>query len=417
MILRTFSEFSDYVKSCRTSLVAIDIRGTLLKAPRGGHLSRALQNKGIPPDVMAHLDSVVPALVLERYKEATSVVDWTMMTLLEAANLASTLEYPIGPLDIESAFQALNSEYRTKSVALVDDNELRETIVSMRRLGVDVIFAADGPSQRERDVLRSCLPNTAALNLDVFSSELAGINKLSDTYFVRLVELYDRRPSDVLIVGDRIDKDVMPALRAGCHAIHIGSTVDTNFPTAESMGAILASKPERMPHAVVLGRFQPFHSEHARYVLAALEAADHVTVGITHPYAAIEEIGDTRNSDGANPLPLWLRREIISGWARNERIDTRTTVIPIPLSSDGLKSTIRNDTVVLVTDVEPWSRKKISLIESAGFTVNILDVGEKTISGSQIRTMIRNQDHRWREMVPMTVDNDTLKVAYDLIKS
>lgn len=416
MILHTFSEFSDYVTSCRISLVAIDIRGTLLKAPRGGHLSRALQNKGIPTEVMAHLDSVVPALVLERHREATSVVDWTMVTLLEAVNLASTLGYPIGPLDIESAFQTLNSEYRTKSIALVDDNELRETIISMRQQGVNVIFAADGASQRERDVLRSCLPNTAALDLDVFSSELAGINKLSDAYFTRLVEFYDRRPSDVLIIGDRIDKDVMPALRAGCYAIHVGSTVDANFPTAESMGAILASKRKRIAHAVVLGRFQPFHSEHARYILAALEVADHITVGITHPYADIEEIGDSRNNDGANPLPLWLRSEMILGWARNERVDTRTTVIPIPLSADGLKSAIRGDIPVLVTDVEPWSRKKISLIEAAGFTVNILDVGEKTISGSQIRAMIRNQDHRWREMVPTTVDDDTLKLAYDLIK-
>lgn len=417
MILLSHDDLMDFIVRRDIRLVAFDIRGTLLRAPRNGHLTRALRHTTISGETLARLDADVPGRVLDQYRASVSVTDWTLVTLLEAVRLAGELGEPVDSVDVENAFQHLNREYREQSIPLVDDEMLYETVLAMQRGGLRVVFAADGPTQREREVLNSCLPKTASLGLDIYSSELAGVNKLSNDYFARIVAYYDERAADVLIIGDRLEKDVRPAQQVGCHAILVGLSDSYDGPQVQTTRHLLLDTPHRVTRAVVLGRFQPFHLEHERYVLAALERADQVIVGITHPFESMPEPGETRNDDGANPLPLWLRVKLIENWAKRSGFAERLIVTPLPLSQDGLHSSVSPDVPFFITEVEPWNRRKREIIESAGFAVRVLDVGEKTISATDIRELIRAGHSDWQHLIPAAIDQGLMNEAIQLIAS
>lgn len=55
----------------------------------------------------------------------------------------------------------------------------------------------------------------------VTSSASLGVRKPDPAFFERLVSLAGARPDEVAYVGDRVDNDVLPALRAGLVAFHL----------------------------------------------------------------------------------------------------------------------------------------------------------------------------------------------------
>jgi HAD superfamily hydrolase (TIGR01549 family) len=55
----------------------------------------------------------------------------------------------------------------------------------------------------------------------VGSSEGWGVSKPEPAFFSRLCEEADAAPEEIAYVGDRVDNDVEPALRAGMVAVHI----------------------------------------------------------------------------------------------------------------------------------------------------------------------------------------------------
>lgn len=60
------------------------------------------------------------------------------------------------------------------------------------------------------------------LSVDIVtSSDGLGVRKPDPAFFKRLVELAGVSPAELAYVGDRVDNDVVPALRAGCVAIHV----------------------------------------------------------------------------------------------------------------------------------------------------------------------------------------------------
>src|SRR5262249_15295966 len=136
---------------------------------------------------------------------------------------------------------------------------------------------------------------------------------------------------------------------------------------------IAASVSPRLDSGLVLGRFQPLHREHVRYLDAALERVEHLVIGITRPFGEVPEAGGaSRNNTDANPLPYWLRERILLDWADRNRVASRVTVRPVPISDSGLRSVVAPGTTVLITEVEPWSLEKRSVIEEAGHRVIVL---------------------------------------------
>ncbi|MBR7146832.1 MAG: hypothetical protein IKD11_03845, partial [Oscillospiraceae bacterium] len=66
----------------------------------------------------------------------------------------------------------------------------------------------------------------------------------------------------------------------------------------------------------VCGRFQIFHSDHLRYVLAAAERCEHLIVGITSPDSAVSpaEAADVnRGRAEANPCTYYERMKMVEG--------------------------------------------------------------------------------------------------------
>jgi HAD superfamily hydrolase (TIGR01509 family) len=53
------------------------------------------------------------------------------------------------------------------------------------------------------------------------SSESWGVSKPDPEFFRRITEALELQPSEIAYVGDRVDNDVRPAIRAGMLAVHI----------------------------------------------------------------------------------------------------------------------------------------------------------------------------------------------------
>ena len=68
----------------------------------------------------------------------------------------------------------------------------------------------------------------------VVESAVVGIRKPDSRIFTLGVEALDLDPSDVVVVGDSIDKDIIPAHQAGCHTVWFKGEGWTSDPVDES---------------------------------------------------------------------------------------------------------------------------------------------------------------------------------------
>ena len=84
----------------------------------------------------------------------------------------------------------------------------------LRELGFRVVVAGNQPASRREELQRLGVPCDV-----IATSEELGVDKPDPAFFdhvLRLAETSD--PTDVLYVGDRVDNDVVPAIRHGMHA-------------------------------------------------------------------------------------------------------------------------------------------------------------------------------------------------------
>ena len=68
----------------------------------------------------------------------------------------------------------------------------------------------------------------------IVESAVVGIRKPDSRIFTLGVEALDLDPSDVVVVGDSIDKDIIPARQAGCHTMWFKGEGWTSDPVDES---------------------------------------------------------------------------------------------------------------------------------------------------------------------------------------
>ena len=68
----------------------------------------------------------------------------------------------------------------------------------------------------------------------IVESAVVGIRKPDSRIFTLGVEALDLDPSDVVVVGDSIDKDIIPARQAGCHTVWFKGEGWTSDPVDES---------------------------------------------------------------------------------------------------------------------------------------------------------------------------------------
>jgi FMN phosphatase YigB (HAD superfamily) len=82
----------------------------------------------------------------------------------------------------------------------------------------------------------------------VGSSERWGVEKPAEGFFTRIVEEAGAPPDQILYVGDRVDNDVVPALKAGLRAVRIrrGAHEHEESPAGTVTIGSLAELPEAL---------------------------------------------------------------------------------------------------------------------------------------------------------------------------
>lgn len=167
-----------------------------------------------------------------------------------------------------------------------------------------------------------------------------------------------------------------------------------------------------IPVASVHGRFQPPHLEHLEYILAALDKAQYLYIGVTQferaHLADIPGGGGHRGDISGNPLTYFERTELLTRALHGEGISPgRYRIVPFPIERPTeLGDFLPRDIPVLTTRVDEWNDRKIDLLQGLGYRVEVLyERDPKGVAGSEIRKLISQSDDRWTSMVPpATVD-------------
>lgn len=68
----------------------------------------------------------------------------------------------------------------------------------------------------------------------IIESAVVGVRKPDPQIFTLGVEALGMRPDEVVVVGDSMDKDIIPAVKAGCHTVWFKGEGWTNDPVDES---------------------------------------------------------------------------------------------------------------------------------------------------------------------------------------
>ena len=89
-------------------------------------------------------------------------------------------------------------------------------LLAVRDLGYHVGIAANQPALADAVVRRSGLPFEWLLISDV-----EGVSKPDPAFFDRILQISGLPAASIAYVGDRVDNDVVPAVRAGMTAVHV----------------------------------------------------------------------------------------------------------------------------------------------------------------------------------------------------
>jgi hypothetical protein len=222
--------------------VGFDLRGTLIAPPRQGNLSRALVKLNVgypiaPENVLAEAERDSQIIAGREMAEgAIGAVDGALATVLTFGTLLQAAGWPVRGSDLARVMFLVEEEYCSKSVSLVDDLCLEGEVRRLQAGGVRCGVLADGPVYREQRVLSETLPRASSSFDFLYSSSQFGVNKHSREYYVQaLNSLTLDIPSGLLVVADRVDKDLTSANGCGCQTILVGESGDswpTRAPTA-----------------------------------------------------------------------------------------------------------------------------------------------------------------------------------------
>lgn len=164
----------------------------------------------------------------------------------------------------------------------------------------------------------------------------------------------------------------------------------------------------------VLGRFQPLHVDHMSFIAAAAERVDELTIGVTRPFPDVAERGLHRVQPDSNPLPYWLRMRLIQE-AVTAGIGRRVHVMPVPLVREAIDVAFAPETVFFTSVLDGWGDEKEAILRASQRDVVRLPVTQRSITGTEIRRLIRSGDETWRTYLPAGVSGETLDLVRDAI--
>ncbi|MCE5333138.1 MAG: nicotinate-nucleotide adenylyltransferase [Desulfobacteraceae bacterium] len=158
---------------------------------------------------------------------------------------------------------------------------------------------------------------------------------------------------------------------------------------------------------VVHGRFQIFHLDHLKYILAARERCKHLIIGITNPDPTLTRMDPAdphRSLPESNPLTYFERQAIVRATLSEAGIPVeRFSIVPLPVNFPELyRYYLPMDATFFLTIYDAWGRRKLALFQSLGLKVEVLWVREpdqKGISSSDVRRRIAAGE-QWEHLVP-----------------
>jgi nicotinamide mononucleotide adenylyltransferase len=158
---------------------------------------------------------------------------------------------------------------------------------------------------------------------------------------------------------------------------------------------------------VIHGRFQVFHNDHLKYVLAGKSRCRHIVVGITNPDPMLtryDPAAPDRSDPSFNPLTYYERyvmiREVLTGAgaAQNE-----FSIVPFPINLPELyRYYVPLDATYYLTIYDEWGRRKLDWFRSMSLKTEILwerSLQEKGLRAADIRKKMASGD-AWEHMVP-----------------
>ncbi len=164
---------------------------------------------------------------------------------------------------------------------------------------------------------------------------------------------------------------------------------------------------------VIHGRFQLFHNDHLKFILAGKEKCEHLIIGICNPEVDLSKYTSSnphRSKRSSNPLTYYERMEciknsLIENGVSKEEFD----IVPFPINfPEKIINYAPREAKYYLTIYDEWGEEKLkTLRDDYKLDVNVLwkvKLEEKGISASDVRKCI--QDGRdWKEYVPNFVYN------------
>jgi nicotinamide mononucleotide adenylyltransferase len=158
---------------------------------------------------------------------------------------------------------------------------------------------------------------------------------------------------------------------------------------------------------VVHGRFQLFHLDHLKYVLAAKERCRHLVVGITNPDPTLTKFDAAnphRSSEVDNPLTFYERYVMLRETLLEARLDFREfSLVPLPINFPELyRYYVPLDATFYLTIYDEWGERKLAMFTSLGLTVDVLwrrPASEKGLTATALRRLM-GQGQPWEYLVP-----------------
>jgi nicotinamide mononucleotide adenylyltransferase len=161
---------------------------------------------------------------------------------------------------------------------------------------------------------------------------------------------------------------------------------------------------------VVHGRFQLFHLDHLKYVLAAKERCRHLVVGIANPDPTLTKFDAAdphRSSEVDNPLTFYERYLMLRETLWEAGLDFREfSLVPLPINFPELyRYYVPLDATFYLTIYDEWGERKLAMFTSLGLTVDVMWLkpsSEKGLTATTLRRLM-GQGQPWEHLVPPAV--------------
>ena len=171
-------------------------------------------------------------------------------------------------------------------------------------------------------------------------------------------------------------------------------------------------------YGVIHGRFQGLHKGHLEYLLAGMSRCEHLYIGITNfdsqAIKSIDKVNPKRTNLSENPFSYYeryrmVKEAMLEAGVRQEDFD----IVPFPIEEpERISNYVPMNGVFYITVYDQWGIKKKALLDNLGVKTVVMWTRtneERLTSGTEVRMLIRENNSKWKELVPNSVVNYIMK--------